>query len=328
MKKILIALIFSITFLLFFLFFLVYIGVSFSRVFELMLSVKIPYLFLSLIADIVFILFYVFSTYFLFCTYLKFRFSDIFKASIFAWFTNTLLPFGFITGDLVRIAYLRKKYKLNFFPLIFLTFFHRLLSFYAFFLIFSFSFLYTASYFHVSFFAFKREFSLLLILATLVTISLLLLRKKTIFKILHHFLKRRKKEIENLYALLTKKRNFLILSFILIFLHMISGVFIPYFIFLSLSYYFDFLLLTFSYSLYGIADNLPLLVPANIGLLDTAMIASFVFLGVDKNIATTATLIIRSVTIIFELLFAGLISYICGIKEILSYQKIKKNYAS
>lgn len=325
MKKILIILLLLVS-IVFYLFFIFYIlKIETEKAFSLIKSLNITFLILALVSDILFILFYAFSFFFLVRIFRKIGFSEIFKASIFAWFVNMILPLGLFSGDVARIIYLKKKTKMKYSELIFLTTIHRILSFYMFIAYFLPSFVYFTIKFQKIYYN-ELIFALLLVFLSFIPF-LIFFKERILIKILRILQRRGYKKIEKIEKMvknIRKNKKLIIFSFIILLIHWYFGMLIPFLIFLSANCSINFFLLVFSYCVYGLLDNIPLIIPSNIGVLDAGMITSFMLIGVEKNLATVVTLITRFITVTFELILTGFLSYFFGIKEMWKYIKPNK----
>ena len=108
-----------------------------------------------------------------------------------------------------------------------------------------------------------------------------------------------------------KYRATILGSFLILLLQWSLGVAIPYLFFLAVGYRnISFWTLSVAYPIYSLMDNIPIGIPANAGVLDIAMISTFVVLGIPKEIATLVTILTRSIIVIFEAILTGSISVI------------------
>ncbi|RLE81401.1 MAG: hypothetical protein DRJ36_01350, partial [Thermoprotei archaeon] len=122
---------------------------------------------------------------------------------------------------------------------------------------------------------------------------------------------------KNSILLVKANINLILLSFFLLMVQWACGIMVPYNVFHSLNCNVGFWLLSLAYPLYGVIDNIPLGIPVNAGLLDTAMITTFILLGIEKNTAVAATLVTRFITVVFEAILTSSISLTFGIRSIL-----------
>jgi len=263
-----------------------------------------------------------------------------------SWFGDMLIPAAFITGEAIRLAFLKRRYGIDLSKAAATVVVHRLLSTVAFVL---FIFL-GAAYLIVNGYKIIADVLLHAILFALLAVSLAILCSIVIFRIevfesfsvklfdkIIKLLKRRHLEKyrqhieESLESfrlsmdMIKKKRLNVVLSFVNLIIQWICGIMIPYTFFRSVRYSVSFWLLAMAYPMYGVIDNIPFGVPANAGFLDAAMVSTFVLLGIDKEIATVVTWLTRMIIVVFEFILTGSITVIFGPKLFnISLSKLKE----
>ncbi|MCD6482696.1 MAG: flippase-like domain-containing protein, partial [Candidatus Aenigmarchaeota archaeon] len=278
----------------------------------------------------IFILSYALSLYFLYKIVIKnIKFLDVIKASIISWFLFNTMPFGFITGDAAKIIYISKKYKKKISHLVVPTTLQRIVSTTVFIMIFFVSIMYT--YLHYKNVGNNTFFTFTIIVALTMLSIVVFSSEKLLEKFLRSIRFVKEKHIKDILLSVKQakkhKKNIVIASFFST-IHWISGIFIPYVFLLSFGVKISIPLLAVAYIFYSFIDNMPAVLPSNIGIHESAMTAAFILVGIDKNIAATVTLLVRVITVVFEIGFTGIISYFLGIKEIKSYLRVKETNSS
>lgn len=283
----------------------------------------------AIIIDLIFIFSYSLSLHSVFKTIIKnIKVTDSIKASLLSWFFFNTTPFGAITGDAAKIVYIARKYKKKASHLVVAATLQRIVSTTVFVIIFLTSLIYSYIHFKIKYSGF---FGLFAIVILLTFISIIIFTNK---KILEKILKKAKivkqkqiKEILEATEKAKKNKKHVISAIIFSTIHWISGIFIP-FVFIR---YFDLdiniFLLASAYIFYSFIDNIPAILPSNLGINESAMTTSFILIGLSKNVAAAVTLLTRAVTVIFETVFSGIVSYFIGINTIKSYLKkgVKKH---
>ncbi|RLE80346.1 MAG: hypothetical protein DRJ51_06005 [Thermoprotei archaeon] len=325
--------------LLFYLIFLLFIRIDIEKVLVLLSRAKTEYLLLALFFDINFIAFYALAWHFLVKAVAKrVKLRDSMLAVIMGWLGDMLIPAAFITGEVIRLYYINKKYRARYSSLAATVVIHRLLSAIAFVL-----YIFLGAFF----LAFQRVFVAPTVFKEMIFISLLaggfavlllsfILNPELLSKLMTiaskyiiRFLEKAGLEkysgdvlsgvesFKNSILLVKANINLILLSFFLLMVQWACGIMVPYNVFHSLNCNVGFWLLSLAYPLYGVIDNIPLGIPVNAGLLDTAMITTFILLGIEKNTAVAATLVTRFITVVFEAILTSSISLTFGIRSIL-----------
>ena len=280
--------------------------------------------------DTIFILSYSLSLYYLYKIVVRnIRMLDVIKASIISWFIFNTMPFGFLTGDAVKIIYISRRYKKKIAHLVVSSTLQRIVSTTIFITIFLISMIYTYLHFaNVS----NNALITFIVIVLLTSISIAIFSNE---KLLEKFLRAikfvKEKHIREILRAVNEakkhKKNIMIASFFSA-IHWMSGIFIPYVFLLSFGVKISIPLLAVAYIFYSFIDNMPAVLPSNVGIHESAMTTAFILVGIDKNIAATVTLLVRVITVVFEIGFTGIISYFLGIKEIKSYLRVKETNSS
>ena len=252
---------------------------------------------------------------------------------IISWFGDMVIPAAFITGEIIRLVFLKRRYNINMSEAAATVVVHRLLSITAFVLF----IMLGTSYLILNGYNIKVNVFLQIILFVILALSLaflcfiIIIRaelfEKVVLKVFNFITKTLKRKYLEKYSehlerslnafkssmsLIKKKRINVILSFICLIIQWICGIMIPYTFFRSVNYPVSFWVLAMAYPMYGVIDNIPVGIPANAGILDAAMVSTFVLLGINKEVATAVTSLTRFVIVIFEAIFTGTITFIFG----------------
>jgi len=319
--------------------FLLVLNINIGKVISLISRARIEYVTLALLFDTSFILFYAFAWYFIVRIFIPdLRLRDSLLAVIMGWLGDMIIPAAFITGEIIRLYYIGKKYKSKYGTLATTIVIHRLLSVIAFvFFIFTGAILLTFQQVVVASNIFREMilFAILSIVAVLLIVYVIFVPER-LNKTLIIAAKYVSKALAKMglskysYDILSGFKSFhesiiqarsnmkpIAVSLLLLLIQWVFGILVPYNIFKALGHDVSFWLLSLAYPLYGVADNIPIGIPVNAGVLDTAMITTFILLGIDKNLAVSATVLTRFITVCYEAFLTGVISLLFGIREIL-----------
>ena len=313
-----------------FLIFLIAIGVDLNKLWSLLLQSRKNYIMAAIAVDVLYIVTYGFAWYFILRTVApEVRVLDALLIVFAGWFSDMLVPAAFFTGEVVRLYLLKKLYDIEYSRSAATIVIHRLLSAIAFAIFVGFGAAALAETGGAT--GILPQASIALGLAFLaITGGLLFIYKaEYVIEKTSNYL-RRKRENRVIRYLLSKgidiasslenfaksidviqeKKGSIMIAFIFLLMQWGLGVTVPYMIFKALGFNMSFYALALAYPIYGLADNVPIGIPVNAGVLDAAMISMFVLLGAPKEIAVSATIVTRSITVLFEALLTGTITVI------------------
>jgi len=314
--------------LLFLLLYLILLGVDVNELLRRLSAADKRMLILAIITDTFYILFYAFAWFFIVkAVFKEVRLLDAVLIVLVGWFADMLVPAAFVTGELVRLYLLKRIYGVNYSRTAATIVVHRLLSALAFALFVGIGLVFLAETPLSSSEEFKH-FSFIAVLAGITVVAgvLFIVKIESIArglgyfiskagrsKYLSRFLKRIKMEesLESFIAsiaLLKKHRVEVLLGFALLILQWGLGVSVPYVVFDALGYHMSYWKLAVAFPIYGLADNVPVGIPVNAGVLDAAMISMFILLGAPRDIAVGATFLTRAITVIYEAILTGLVT--------------------
>ncbi len=321
---------------------LIVIGILAFIAYILLLGVDIKHLILvldrsspvyyiaAIIVDIFFIFFYGFAWFFLvksICKKIKLKDAILFV--VVGWFGDMLIPAAFMTGEALRLYLLKKFYDVDYSRGLATVVVNRVLSAIAFAIFVSVGlvFLFEGGKFLSSDVIKRGIFAISLAVIVIIVGLLLVFRidlvEKYSIKAFDYLgrsfgkirLEKYQGKILSLIRsykesmdLLREKTSNILLGFIFLVIQWSLGVTIPYIFFLAVGYRMSFWALAIAYPIYGLADNLPVGIPANAGVLDIAMTSMFILLGAPKEVAVTVTLLTRSIIVLFEAVFTGSIT--------------------
>lgn len=315
-----------------FIVFLLITGVKFSEIYGIFIYSRKEYYILAIIADIGFMGFYATAWYFLVKIVLKkIRYRDAVIATLIGWFGDMVIPAAFITGELIRLYYLKRIYGLEFSKGIATVIVHRLLSAVAFVSYITLGALYIFLkyqkisrdiFIQVAFFAFLGI--LVALFGLLIILKIELFEKwgikffDYVSKNLRKFkLERYRKHIEDgLYSFrlsvdLIKENSINVaIGFLFLMTQWTCGILVPYIFFMSVKHPVSFWILALAFPIYGVIDNMPIGIPVMAGIFETFMVSTFILLGISKEIAVAVTLLTRSILVVFEAIFTGAITFI------------------
>jgi len=335
----------AIAFFICFIMFIIRIDVK--RALSIFASSKKEYFLIAIIFDVGFMVFYALAWYCLVRIISgEVKLSDAVLVMLISWFGDMLIPAAFITGEAIRLAFLKRRYGIDLSKAAATVVVHRLLSTIAFvlFIFLGAAYLIINGYriiadvlLHAIFFALLA--ASLAVLCTLVIFKIEVFEKLSVrlfdrvIKLLKrkHLEKYRQHIEESLESfklsmdMIKRKRLNVVLSFVNLIIQWICGIMIPYTFFRSVKYPVSFWLLAMAYPMYGVIDNIPFGVPANAGFLDAAMVSTFVLLGIDKETAAVVTGLTRVIIVIFEAILTGAITVLFGPKLFnISLSKLKE----
>jgi len=87
---------------------------------------------------------------------------------------------------------------------------------------------------------------------------------------------------------------------------------------LTINYWTYFWFVSVAFPIFGLVNLVPLGVPGNLGIIDSAMAATFILLGFRPDVAIATTLLTRIVLVVFELIICGAVVGHVGYRNIRS----------
>mgnify|MGYP003876798657 CR=1 FL=1 len=314
--------------LLFLILYLILLGVDTNELLRRISTADKRMIIVAIIMDTFYILFYAFAWFFIVRAVFKgVKLRDAVLIVLVGWFADMLVPAAFVTGELVRLYLLKRIYRVNYSKTAATIVVHRLLSALAFALFVGIGLMFLAETPLSSSEEFKH-FSFIAVLAgiTVVVGVLFIIQIENIAEGLGYFISKvgkseymrrilKKIKIEESLesfitsiALLKRHRVEVLLGFALLILQWGLGVSVPYVVFEALGYHMSYWKLAVAFPIYGLADNVPVGIPVNAGVLDAAMISMFILLGAPRDIAVGATFLTRAITVIYEAILTGLVT--------------------
>ena len=124
-------------------------------------------------------------------------------------------------------------------------------------------------------------------------------------------------EVEESILLLRRKPMENILSMILVGFHWSTGAITAYIVAVSLGYQINFWVIVLIYSVIEFIQQLNILIPSGLGVVDVGLTGAFVLVGVPLEAASAISLLTRLSTYWFELILCGVISFQFGYREAL-----------
>ena len=312
--------------------FLLITGVKFGEICGIFIYSKKEYYMLAIVADMGFMGFYATAWYFLVKIVLKkMKYKDAVIATLIGWFGDMVIPAAFITGELIRLYYLKKVYGLEFSKGIATVIVHRFLSAVAFVSYITLGALYLFLkhqkiskdiFIQIAFFAFL---GILVVLFGLLIILKIELFEKWGIKFFDHIsrnlrrfkLERYRRHIEDGLSsfrlsvdLIRENSINVAIGFLFLMIQWTCGILVPYIFFISVEHPVSFWVLALAFPIYGVIDNMPIGIPVMAGIFETFMVSTFILLGISKEIAVAVTLLTRSILVVFEAIFAGTVTFV------------------
>ncbi len=328
-----------------FIVFILAIGVDFNELYSYLLGVDPRYYLVAIILDVGFMTSYATAWYFLVRSiHSRVRIKDILFIVLVGWFGDMVVPAAFVTGEAIRLYLLNKLYGIDYSKGFATILIHRLMSALSFvmFIILGLIFLVEGGTVVGNEMIKQALFGVSLAFIAIVSVSMLIMREDITERIVLEFVKRFSKYLdrwnlrervldslkgykESITVLKTSTSN-LLLGFFSMIIQWLFGISIPYVIFQGVGYRMSFWALAVAYPLYGLADNIPLGIPVNAGILDAAMTSMFILLGAPKEIALSVTLLTRSIIVLFEAVVTGSITlvYVARIIGEIRIDNVKK----
>ena len=108
-----------------------------------------------------------------------------------------------------------------------------------------------------------------------------------------------------------------ILSLLLVGFHWSTGVITAYMVAVSLGYRISFWVIVLIYAVIEFIQQLNILIPSGLGVVDAGFTGAFVIVGVPLGAAAAISLLTRLATYWLELVLCGLVSFQFGYREAL-----------
>ena len=124
-------------------------------------------------------------------------------------------------------------------------------------------------------------------------------------------------EIEEAVGSLAKRRVDNALSILMVAFHWSTGSLTAYMVALSLGREIDFWVIILIYAVIEFIQQLNILIPGGLGVIDACLTGAFVILGVPLSLASAISLLTRMATYWFELLLCAFVSFRFGYREFL-----------
>jgi uncharacterized protein (TIRG00374 family) len=105
------------------------------------------------------------------------------------------------------------------------------------------------------------------------------------------------------------------LSILMVAFHWSTGSLTAYMVALSLGTHIDFWVIVLIYAVIEFIQQLNILIPSGLGIIDASLTGAFVLLGVPLSLASAISLLTRLATYWFELILCALVSFRYGYKE-------------
>jgi len=312
--------------------YVVLIGVNPSELLKVTMRATPLYYFLAILVDINFIFFYGIAWFFLVrCICDDIKLKDALVIVIIGWFGDMLIPAAFMTGEALRLYLLKKLYNIEYTKGLATVVMHRVLSAIAFamFVTLGLTFLVEGGKI-ISNDVIKRGLFAISLAIIVILVGLVLVFKIDLieewslkgFMYLARSFKRFRLEMyqekvlsliksyKESVNLLKERSSNILVGFVFLITQWSLGVAIPYIFFMAVGFRMSYWALATAYPIYGLADNIPVGIPVNAGVLDVAMTSMFILLGAPKEVAVTVTLLTRSIIVTFEAVFTGIITAI------------------
>ena len=124
-------------------------------------------------------------------------------------------------------------------------------------------------------------------------------------------------EIESAMLTLMGKPLHNLASLLMVAFHWSTGALTAYLVSLSMGWHIDFWIIILVYAVIEFIQQLNILIPGGLGVIDASLTGAFVILGVPLSIASAISLLTRLATYWFELILCGAVTFIFGYRETL-----------
>jgi len=106
-----------------------------------------------------------------------------------------------------------------------------------------------------------------------------------------------------------------VLSIFMVAFHWSTGALTAYLVSLSLGQPIDFWVVVLIYAVIEFIQQLNILIPGGLGIIDASLTGAFVFMGIPLNVASAISLMTRMATYWLELVLCAAVSFLFGYKE-------------
>ena len=122
-------------------------------------------------------------------------------------------------------------------------------------------------------------------------------------------------EIESAVKVLISNPVHNFLSLLMVAFHWSTGALTAYLVALSLGRYVDFWVIVLIYAVIEFIQQLNILIPSGLGVVDAGLTGAFVLVGVPLSLASAISLLTRMATYWFELVLCAVVSFRYGYRE-------------
>ena len=125
-------------------------------------------------------------------------------------------------------------------------------------------------------------------------------------------------EMDEAIIILSKKPLENLLSLLMVGFHWSTGALTAYLVAASLGFHTSFWVIVLIYAVIEFIQQLNILIPSGLGVVDAGLTGAFVLIGVPLEVASAISLLTRLATYWFELVLCGLVSFQFGYRKALS----------
>ena len=125
------------------------------------------------------------------------------------------------------------------------------------------------------------------------------------------------KEVDNSIKELRKSTGLNLISLLFIAFHWSTGSITAFLVAISLGYHIDFWVIILIYAVIEFIQQLNILIPSGLGIVDAGLTGALLLLGIPLSDASAISLLTRLATYWFELVLCGLVAINYGYKEVL-----------
>jgi uncharacterized protein (TIRG00374 family) len=125
-------------------------------------------------------------------------------------------------------------------------------------------------------------------------------------------------EIESAMQTLMSRPFYNLASLFMVAFHWSTGALTAYLVALSMGWHIDFWVVILIYAVIEFIQQLNILIPGGLGVIDASLTGAFVLLGMPLSVASAISLLTRLATYWFELLLCGAVTFMFGYGETLN----------
>ncbi len=308
-----------------FLLFLMIIGINPTELARRISGASKTLLAVAIIVDTFYILTYALAWFFIVkAIEPHVRLQDIVVIVLIGWFGDMIVPAAFVTGEAIRLFLLKRMYGVEYSRAAATIVVHRLLSAVAFALFVGLGLAFTGGPLvgngelkHIMFFLVLSIVAVvlgLLLVAKIDRVAAILIRlsekarKSKVVRLLSRDLETSVKSFVDSVNVLKSNKAMILAGFALLVIQWGLGVAVPYIVFDAVGHHMSYWKLAVAFPIYGLADNVPIGIPVNAGVLDAAMVSMFMLLGAPREVAVSVTLLTRAITVAYEGILTGLVT--------------------